>query len=64
MYGTIEAQLIKVGMIAEATCVSKPLTIIPLMVTRVQDVIASWPTVRRLMHERWMGSNAVNCRTI
>ena len=49
MSGTIEAQLIKVGMIAEATCVSKPLTIIPLVVTRVQDVIASWPTVRRTL---------------
>jgi multidrug resistance efflux pump len=37
----IEAQIIKVGMIAEATCISKPMTIIPLVVTRVQDVIAA-----------------------
>lgn len=42
----IEAQLIKVGMIAEATCVSKPLTIIPLVVTRVQDVIAAGQIVQ------------------
>jgi hypothetical protein len=28
-------------MVAEATCVSKPMTIIPLVVTRVQDVIAA-----------------------
>src|ERR1700743_1146101 len=25
---------------------------------------ANWPTVKRLMHERWIGSNAVKCRTI
>src|SRR5690242_11591140 len=37
----IEAQVIKVGMIAEATCISKPLTIIPLVVAQVQDVIAA-----------------------
>lgn len=37
----IEAQIIKVGMVAEATCVSKPMTIIPLVVARVQDVIAA-----------------------
>jgi multidrug resistance efflux pump len=37
----IEAQVIKVGMAAEATCISKPMTIIPLVVTRVQDVIAA-----------------------
>jgi multidrug resistance efflux pump len=40
-FNQIEAQVIKVGMIAEATCVSKPLTIIPLVVSRVQDVIAA-----------------------
>src|SRR3954452_21122380 len=40
-FNQIEAQIIKVGMIAEATCVSKPMTIIPLVVTRVQDVIAA-----------------------
>ena len=37
----IEAQVMKVGMIAEATCASKPLTIIPLVVTDIQDVIAN-----------------------
>jgi len=40
-YNQIEAQVIKVGMIAEATCISKPLTIIPLVVSQVQDVIAA-----------------------
>ncbi len=40
-FNQIEAQVIKIGMIAEATCISKPLTIIPLVVTRVQDVIAA-----------------------
>ena len=40
-FGQIEAQVMKVGMAAEATCVSKPLEIIPLVVTSVQDFIAS-----------------------
>jgi multidrug resistance efflux pump len=40
-FDQIEAQVIKVGMIAEATCISKPMTIIPLVVTSVQDVIAA-----------------------
>jgi len=40
-FNQIEAQVIKVGMAAEATCISKPMTIIPLVVTRVQDVIAA-----------------------
>jgi hypothetical protein len=31
----------KIGMIAEATCVSKPWTIIPMVVTDVQDFIAA-----------------------
>ena len=31
----------KVGMTAEATCVSQPMTIIPMVVTGVQDYIAS-----------------------
>jgi hypothetical protein len=31
----------KPGMIAEATCVSKPWTIIPMVVTQVQDFIAA-----------------------
>jgi multidrug resistance efflux pump len=40
-FGQIEAQVMKVGMAAEATCMSKPLSIIPLVVVDVQDVIAS-----------------------
>lgn len=40
-FGQIEAQVMKVGMAAEATCVSKPLTIIPMVVTGVQDYIAA-----------------------
>src|SRR3954468_19766066 len=40
-FGQIEAQVMKVGMIAEATCVSKPWTIIPMVVTGVQDFIAA-----------------------
>jgi multidrug resistance efflux pump len=31
----------KVGMIAEVTCVSKPFTVIPMVVTDVQDFIAA-----------------------
>jgi multidrug resistance efflux pump len=40
-FGQIEAQVIRVGMAAEATCASKPLTIIPMVVTSVQDYIAA-----------------------
>jgi multidrug resistance efflux pump len=40
-FNQIEAQILKVGMIAEATCVTRPMTIIPLVVTRVQNVIAA-----------------------
>jgi multidrug resistance efflux pump len=40
-FGQIEAQIMKVGMIAEATCVSKPWTIIPMVVTDVQEFIAA-----------------------
>jgi multidrug resistance efflux pump len=40
-FGQIEAQVLKPGMIAEATCMSKPWVIIPLVVTAVQDYIAS-----------------------
>jgi multidrug resistance efflux pump len=40
-FGQIEAQVMRVGMIAEATCVSKPWTVIPLVVTGVQDFIAA-----------------------
>jgi multidrug resistance efflux pump len=40
-FGQIEAQIMKPGMIAEVTCVSKPFTVIPMVVTDVQDVIAA-----------------------
>ena len=40
-FGQIEAQIMKVGMVAEVTCVSKPWTIIPMVVTGVQDFIAA-----------------------
>jgi multidrug resistance efflux pump len=40
-FGQIEAQVMKVGMAAEVTCVSKPLTVIPMVVTSVQDYIAT-----------------------
>jgi multidrug resistance efflux pump len=40
-FGQIEAQIMKAGMIAEVTCVSKPFTIIPMVVTEVQDYIAA-----------------------
>ena len=40
-FGQIEAQVMKVGMAAEVTCASKPMTIIPMVVTDVQDFIAA-----------------------
>lgn len=40
-FGQVSAQIVKVGMVAEMTCFSKPFTIIPMVVTRVQDVIAA-----------------------
>jgi multidrug resistance efflux pump len=40
-FGQIEAQVMKVGMVAEATCMSQPWTIIPLVVTGVQNYIAA-----------------------
>src|SRR6201999_806546 len=40
-FGQIEAHIMKVGMISEVTCVSKPWTIIPMVVTSVQDYIAA-----------------------
>ena len=40
-FGQIEAQVMKVGMIAEVTCVSKPFVVIPMVVTDVQDYIAA-----------------------
>src|SRR5262245_30965460 len=40
-FGQIEAQVLKPGMVAEATCVSMPWTIIPMVITNVQDYIAA-----------------------
>jgi multidrug resistance efflux pump len=40
-FSQIEAQVMKVGMVAEATCISKPWVIIPMVVTGVQDAIAA-----------------------
>jgi multidrug resistance efflux pump len=40
-FNQIEAQIVKEGMAAEVTCVSKPFTIIPMVVTTVQDFIAA-----------------------
>ena len=40
-FGQIEAQVMKVGMIGEVTCIAKPWNIVPMVVTEVQNVIAS-----------------------
>ncbi|KRE15945.1 secretion protein HlyD [Bosea sp. Root381] len=40
-FSQIEAQVMKVGMVAEATCMSKPWVVIPMVVTSVQDFIAT-----------------------
>jgi multidrug resistance efflux pump len=40
-FSQLEAQVMKVGMIAEATCISRPVTIIPMVVTEVQGLIAT-----------------------
>lgn len=40
-FNQIEAQVLKVGMIAEVTCAAMPYKIIPMVVTEVQGVIAS-----------------------
>ena len=40
-FSQIEAQVIKPGMVAEVACVSKPATIIPIVVTQVQNHIAA-----------------------
>jgi multidrug resistance efflux pump len=40
-FNQIEAQVIRVGMLAEATCPAKPWTIIPMVITQVQSVVAS-----------------------
>jgi multidrug resistance efflux pump len=40
-FSQLEAQVMKRGMVGEVTCISKPLTIIPMVVTSVQDLIAA-----------------------
>jgi len=40
-FSQIEAQVIKKGMLAEVTCASKPWTIIPMVITDVQAVVAT-----------------------
>lgn len=40
-FSQLEAQVMKPGMIGEVTCLSKPLTIIPMVVTSVQELIAA-----------------------
>jgi len=40
-FGQIEAQVMREGMVAEATCISRPWVIIPMVVTTVQDYIAA-----------------------
>ncbi len=39
-FNQIETQIIKTGMIAEVTCIGQPFTVVPMVVTEVQDVIA------------------------
>jgi len=40
-FGQIEAQVMRVGMVAEITCAAKPFTIVPMVVTQVQEIVAS-----------------------
>lgn len=40
-FDQIEAQIMKVGMIAEVTCISKPFNVIPMVVTGMQGYIAA-----------------------
>jgi multidrug resistance efflux pump len=40
-FGQIEGQIMRPGMVAEATCISKPWTIIPMVLTDVQGFIAA-----------------------
>ena len=40
-FGQIEAQVMKMGMIVEVTCIAKPWQTVPMVVTDVQNVIAS-----------------------
>lgn len=40
-FDQIEAQIMKVGMLAEVTCISKPFAVIPMVVTGLQGYIAA-----------------------
>ncbi|MHA3979828.1 HlyD family secretion protein [Halovulum sp. GXIMD14794] len=40
-FGQIESQVIKLGMIGEVACMAKPWQVIPMVVTEIQNVIAS-----------------------
>ncbi|MGI9570538.1 MAG: HlyD family secretion protein, partial [Desulfobulbia bacterium] len=40
-FGQISKQILRVGMIIEIICTTKPLTIIPMVVTEIQDVIST-----------------------
>lgn len=40
-FGQIEGQVMREGMVAEASCISRPWVIIPMIVTNVQDFIAA-----------------------
>src|SRR4029079_14952287 len=39
-FGQIEAQVVRTGMLGEITCAAKPWTIIPMVITDVQSVVA------------------------
>jgi multidrug resistance efflux pump len=40
-FGQVEAQVVRPGLLAEATCASKPWVVIPMVVTQVQGFIAT-----------------------
>jgi multidrug resistance efflux pump len=40
-FGQIEGQVMQIGMAAEVTCISKPFTVIPMVVTGIQAFIAA-----------------------
>ncbi|MGF1445367.1 MAG: HlyD family secretion protein, partial [Pikeienuella sp.] len=40
-FGQISAQVVKPGVMAEVVCVSKPFTVVPMVIVDVQDVIAA-----------------------
>jgi multidrug resistance efflux pump len=40
-FNQIESQVVRPGLVGEAACISKPMTIIPMVVTKVQDAIAA-----------------------